>query len=263
MSKLVTVNNLCKTFGEHLALDAVSLEVARGERVALIGSSGSGKTTLLRCVAHLEKRTSGEVIVDGRHVGDHVANGRKITMSDRQLADIRTGIGMVFQRFNLFPHLTVLQNVMLGPLRVLRIKREEIEPFARDLLKKVGLSHKEAAYPEHLSGGQQQRVAIARSLAMRPKLMLFDEATSALDPELVGEVLEVMRQLAAEGMTMLIVTHEMAFAEEVADRIVVMDHGKIVDQGPPAELIANPRHPRTLALLRPKRDRASNLRSAL
>ena len=261
-SPLVIVSSLCKTFGGHPALDNVSLTVAAGERVALIGSSGSGKTTLLRCVAHLEKPTSGEVIVAGRHIGDRIVDGRKIVMSDRELAKIRTGIGMVFQRFNLFPHLTALENIMLGPLKVLRVKRDEIEPFARELLKKVGLAHKADAYPEHLSGGQQQRVAIARSLAMRPKLMLFDEATSALDPELVGEVLEVMRQLAAEGMTMLIVTHEMAFAEEVADRIVVMDHGTIVDQGPPAELLANPRHPRTLALLRSKRDRGANLRSA-
>ncbi|WP_051389554.1 amino acid ABC transporter ATP-binding protein [Bradyrhizobium sp. Ec3.3] len=257
---LITVSNLCKSFGGQPALDNVSLTVAAGERVALIGSSGSGKTTLLRCVAHLEKPTSGEVIVAGRHVGDRIVDGRKIVMLDRQLAEIRTGIGMVFQRFNLFPHLTALENIMLGPLKVLRMKRDEIEPFALELLKKVGLAHKAGAYPEHLSGGQQQRVAIARSLAMRPKLMLFDEATSALDPELVAEVLEVMRQLAAEGMTMLIVTHEMAFAEDVADRIVVMDHGTIVDQGRPADLIANPRHPRTLALLRPKR--AANLRSA-
>ncbi|WP_426440483.1 amino acid ABC transporter ATP-binding protein [Bradyrhizobium genosp. P] len=260
-SPLVIVSNLCKSFGGQPALDNVSLTVAAGERVALIGSSGSGKTTLLRCVAHLEKPTSGEVIVAGRHVGDRTVDGRKIVMPDRELAEIRTGIGMVFQRFNLFPHLTAQENIMLGPLKVLRKRRDEIEPFARDLLTKVGLAHKADAYPEHLSGGQQQRVAIARSLAMRPKLMLFDEATSALDPELVGEVLEVMRQLAADGMTMLIVTHEMAFAEEVADRIVVMDHGTIVDEGPPAELIANSRHPRTLALLRPKRDRGTNLRS--
>lgn len=260
-SPLVIVSNLCKSFGGQPALDNVSLTVAAGERVALIGSSGSGKTTLLRCVAHLEKPTSGEVIVAGRHVGDRIVDGRKIVMPDRELAEIRTGIGMVFQRFNLFPHLTAQENIMLGPLKVLRKRRDEIEPFARDLLTKVGLAPKADAYPEHLSGGQQQRVAIARSLAMRPKLMLFDEATSALDPELVGEVLEVMRQLAADGMTMLIVTHEMAFAEEVADRIVVMDHGTIVDEGPPAELIANSRHPRTLALLRPKRDCGTNLRS--
>jgi polar amino acid transport system ATP-binding protein len=254
-SPLVKVTDLCKHFGAYQALDKVSLDVSVGEKVAIIGSSGSGKTTLLRCIAHLDKPTSGEIVIAGRHVGDRVVGGRRVVMSDKEIAEIRTGIGMVFQRFNLFPHLTALQNIMLGPLKVLRMKQEEVEPIARDLLDKVGLPHKADSYPDHLSGGQQQRVAIARSLAMHPKLMLFDEATSALDPELVGEVLSVMRQLAEEGMTMLIVTHEMSFAEEVADRIVVMDHGVIVDQGAPKDLIRTPSHPRTLALLRPNRDR--------
>ena len=171
-------------------------------------------------------------------------------MSDAEIAHMRTGIGMVFQRFNLFPHLTALQNVMLGPTRVLKRSRAEVEPMARELLAKVGLAHKAAEYPERLSGGQQQRVAIARSLAMQPRLMLFDEATSALDPELIGEVLNVMRDLARDGMTMMIVTHEMQFAEDVADRIVFMDHGRVVDEGPPRELFRSPSHPRTQAFLR-------------
>ncbi|MDR6827665.1 polar amino acid transport system ATP-binding protein [Bosea sp. BE271] len=255
ISPLVKVTDLCKYFGSYQAIDNVSLDIAAGEKVAIIGSSGSGKTTLLRCIAHLEKPSSGEIVVAGRHVGDRVVDGRRVAMSDREIADIRTGIGMVFQRFNLFPHLTAIENIMLGPLKVLRRSREEVEPIARDLLQKVGLPHKAGSYPDHLSGGQQQRIAIARSLAMKPKLMLFDEATSALDPELVGEVLHVIRQLAEEGMTMLIVTHEMSFAEEVADRIVVMDHGVIVDEGAPDVLVSSPSHPRTLALLRPNRER--------
>ncbi|MGV7211788.1 amino acid ABC transporter ATP-binding protein [Bradyrhizobium sp. UFLA05-112] len=256
-SSLVKVSGLCKTFGNYRALDHVSLNVAGGERVAIIGSSGSGKTTLLRCIAHLEKPNSGEVIVAGRYIGDRFVDGQRTSMSDREIADIRTGIGMVFQRFNLFPHLTALENIMLGPLKVLRRPRDEVEPEARGLLEKVGLPQKANAYPDHLSGGQQQRIAIARSLAMKPKLMLFDEATSALDPELVGEVLDVMQQLANEGMTMLIVTHEMSFAEEVADRIIVMDHGAVVDEGAPRDLLSKPAHPRTMALLRPQRDRRS------
>jgi ABC-type polar amino acid transport system ATPase subunit len=251
----VKIENLCKSFGPYKALDHVNLAIAPGEKIAVIGSSGSGKTTMLRCVAHLEKPTSGVITVGGRVIGDRVVNGKRIPMSDREIAEIRTGIGMVFQRFNLFPHLTALENIMLGPLKVLRRPRQDVEPMARDLLKKVGLPHKADAYPDHLSGGQQQRVAIARSLAMQPSVMLFDEATSALDPELVGEVLAVIRDLAEEGMTMLIVTHEMSFASEVADRIIVMDHGVIVDQGPPDQLLHAPGHAKTSALLRPNRDR--------
>jgi ABC-type polar amino acid transport system ATPase subunit len=259
---LVVVKDLHKSFGSFKAIDGVDLSIAPSEKVAIIGSSGSGKTTLLRCIAYLEKPTNGLITIDGKSIGEKVVGARKVPMSDKEIAQIRTGIGMVFQRFNLFPHLTALENIMLGPLKVLRRKREDVEPIARDLLQKVGLPHKANAYPDHLSGGQQQRVAIARSLAMKPKLMLFDEATSALDPELVGEVLHVIRQLAEEGMTMLIVTHEMSFAEEVADRIVVMDHGVIVDQGAPDMLVSSPAHPRTLALLRPNREpRSTALRA--
>ncbi len=252
---LLNVVGLSKTFGDTLVLDRVTLSVAAGEKVAIIGSSGSGKTTLLRCIAYLEKPTGGHIDLAGRRIGEKLVDGRRVEMTDREIADIRTGIGMVFQRFNLFPHLTALENVMLGPLKVLRTKRDEAETLATDLLRKVGLPHKCDAYPERLSGGQQQRVAIARSLAMRPKLMLFDEATSALDPELVGEVLNVIRGLARDGMTMLIVTHEMRFAEDVADRLVVMDQGRIVDEGPARELFRSSSHPRTQVLLRSVRER--------
>ena len=250
----VEVMDLCKSFGAYQALANVNLTVTLGEKVAVIGSSGSGKTTMLRCIAQLDRPTSGTIKIAGRVIGDQTIDGRRVAMADKAVAEIRSGIGMVFQRFNLFPHLTVLQNIMLGPLKVQRRDLAAAEADAHELLAKVGLPEKAHAYPEHLSGGQQQRVAIARSLALRPKLMLFDEATSALDPELVGEVLAVMRDLAEEGMTMLIVTHEMAFAEEVADRIVVMDHGAIIDQGAPEQLLQAPKHPKTLALLRPNRE---------
>jgi ABC-type polar amino acid transport system ATPase subunit len=254
---IVDVRDLCKSFGAYQVLNSVNLQIRRGEKVAVIGSSGSGKTTLLRCIAYLEVPTSGDILIDRTSMGQRTEGSRRRSMSDAEIAKMRTNIGMVFQRFNLFPHLTALENIMLGPLKVLKKRREDIEPLARSLLEKVGLPHKAEAYPDHLSGGQQQRIAIARSLAMQPKLLLFDEATSALDPELVGEVLAVMRQLADEGMTMMIVTHEMSFAEEVADRIVVMDQGGIVDQGSPAQLINSPSHARTLALLRPVRDRGT------
>jgi ABC-type polar amino acid transport system ATPase subunit len=252
---LVQASGLSKRFGETYVLSDVDLAVTAGEKVAIIGPSGSGKTTLLRCVAYLERPTAGHVAIAGQRIGEKLVNGKWREMSDREIAQIRTGIGMVFQRFNLFPHLTALENVMLGPTRVLKRSRAEVEPMARDLLRKVGLAHKAADYPERLSGGQQQRVAIARSLAMQPRLMLFDEATSALDPELIGEVLSVMRTLAQDGMTMLIVTHEMQFAEDVADRVIFMDHGRIVDEGPPHELFRSPSHPRTQAFLRAVVDR--------
>ena len=252
---LVEVVGLTKRFGEIEVVKDVDLAVRMGEKVAILGPSGSGKTTLLRCVAHLEKPTSGHVAIGGERIGARLVDGRWREMSDREIAHVRTGIGMVFQRFNLFPHLTALENVMLGPTRVLKQSRAEAEPLARELLRKVGLAHKAGDYPERLSGGQQQRVAIARALAMRPRLMLFDEATSALDPELIGEVLNVMRGLARDGMTMLIVTHEMQFAEDVADRVVFMDHGRIVDEGPPHELFRSPSHPRIQAFLRAVVDR--------
>ncbi len=252
---LVELKGVTKRFGEVDVLKNVDLAVSAGEKVAIIGPSGSGKTTLLRCVAHLERPDAGHVTIAGQRIGQKQVNGRWRTMSDREIASIRTGIGMVFQRFNLFPHLTALENVMIGPVRVLKKGRPEAEPLARELLRKVGLGHKTADYPERLSGGQQQRVAIARSPAMQPRLMLFDEATSALDPELVGEVLNVMRDLARDGMTKMIVTHEMQFAEDVADRNVFMDHGRIVDQGPPHELFRSPSHPRAQAFLRAVIDR--------
>jgi polar amino acid transport system ATP-binding protein len=254
-ASLLQVVGLTKRFGEIDVVKDVDLSVRVGEKVAIIGPSGSGKTTLLRCVAHLERPTAGYVTIGGQRIGEKLVNGRWREMSDREIAQIRTGIGMVFQRFNLFPHLTALENVMLGPVRVLKRSRAEVEPVAMELLRKVGLGHKAGDYPERLSGGQQQRVAIARSLAMHPRLMLFDEATSALDPELIGEVLNVIRNLARDGMTMMIVTHEMQFAEDVADRIIFMDHGRIVDQGPPHELFHAPSHPRTQAFLRAVVDR--------
>ena len=252
---LVRAVGVGKRFGLLDVLQGVDLDVAPGEVVAIIGPSGSGKTTLLRCIAHLEQPTSGHVEIAGERIGTVLAGGRTRAMTDREIARMRRGIGMVFQRFNLFPHLTALENVMLGPVRVLRRARSEAEPQARELLRKVGLAHKAGDYPERLSGGQQQRVAIARSLAMQPRLMLFDEATSALDPELIGEVLAVMRDLAQEGMTMLVVTHEMGFAEDVADRVVFMDHGRIVEEGPPATLFRAPTHARTQGFLRAVIDR--------
>lgn len=252
---LVRAVRVGKRFGEVEVLRDVDLAVQPGEVLAIIGPSGSGKTTLLRCIAHLEHPTSGHVEVAGERVGAVLDNGRLRSMTDREIARLRRGIGMVFQRFNLFPHLTAIENVMLGPVRVLGQRRAEAEPHARELLRKVGLAHKADSYPERLSGGQQQRVAIARSLAMQPRLMLFDEATSALDPELIGEVLAVMRDLARDGMTMLVVTHEMGFAEDVADRVVFMDHGRIVEEGPPQELFRAPSHPRTQAFLRAVIDR--------
>ncbi|AUT58120.1 amino acid ABC transporter ATP-binding protein [Paraburkholderia caribensis] len=245
---LLEMRGITKSFGNHKALGGVDLVVSRGQKVALIGSSGSGKTTLLRCVAFLEKPDSGEIAIAGEPMGEMATSNGRRPMTARELARARTHIGMVFQRFNLFPHLSALQNVMLGPLKVLKQSRSEALANAQVLLTKVGLPDKGNAWPDQLSGGQQQRVAIARALALNPRLMLFDEATSALDPELVGEVLAVMRNLARDGMTMLIVTHEMRFALEVADRIVVMDGGTIVDDGTPLE-IARSRHPKTRALL--------------
>jgi polar amino acid transport system ATP-binding protein len=246
---LVQAVGLTKRFGEIEVLKDVDLAVRTGEKVAIIGPSGSGKTTLLRCVAHLERPSAGYVTIGGERIGEKLVRGRWREMTDREIAHVRTGIGMVFQRFNLFPHLTALQNVMLGPTRVLNLPRAEAEALARELLHKVGLAHKAADYPERLSGGQQQRVAIARSLAMRPRLMLFDEATSALDPELIGEVLNVMRALARDGMTMLVVTHEMGFAREVSDQVAFMEGGRIVESGPPERVMEDANSPRLRAFL--------------
>jgi polar amino acid transport system ATP-binding protein len=249
MDPLVRIVGLHKSFGSLEVLAGIDLEVMRGEKVSIIGPSGSGKTTLLRCINYLEKPTSGHVYIDGALIGEKQVDGRFVHLSDRELAKERQEIGFVFQRFNLFPHLTAIENVTIAPRKVLGLGRDEALERGRLMLEKVGLGHKINEYPERLSGGQQQRVAIARVLAMQPKLMLFDEATSALDPELIGEVLRVMRQLAEEGRTMVIVTHEIQFASEVSDRVVFMDQGRIVEQGPPREVIYNPRQPRTRAFL--------------
>ena len=247
---LLRVTDLHKSFGANEVLRGVDLDVNPGETITIIGPSGSGKTTLLRCINYLERPTSGHVFIEDRLVGESW-NGRDYRhVGDRELAKERTEMGMVFQRFNLWPHLTALGNVTLGPMRVLKKSAEEARTEGRALLEKVGLGHKVDEYPERLSGGQQQRVAIARALAMQPKLLLFDEPTSALDPELIGEVLNVMRALALEGRTMLVVTHEMRFAQDVADRVIFMDDGVIVEEGPPAHVFANPAHNRTREFLR-------------
>jgi polar amino acid transport system ATP-binding protein len=247
---LLKIEDLHKSFGELEVLAGVTMDVRRGEKVSIIGPSGSGKTTLLRCINYLEKPTAGHIYIDGKLVGEKQVNGRYIHLSDRELAKERQEIGFVFQRFNLFPHLTALGNIAIAPQKVLGLSREQAEQRGREMLEKVGLSHKINEYPERLSGGQQQRVAIARVLAMQPKLMLFDEATSALDPELIGEVLRVMRQLAEEGSTMVIVTHEIQFAGEVSDRVIFMDQGQIVEQGDPREVLFNPQRRRTRDFLK-------------
>jgi polar amino acid transport system ATP-binding protein len=238
-----------KSFGHVEVLRGIDLEVRTGEVLCIIGPSGSGKSTFLRTINHLERIDAGVLRVDGELVGYREKNGRLHELREKEVAARRRGIGMVFQRFNLFPHLTAERNVMEAPMRVLGESAPSARTRARELLDRVGLSEKYAAYPAQLSGGQQQRVAIARALAMRPRLMLFDEPTSALDPELVGEVLEVMKDLAEGGMTMIVVTHEMGFAREVADRVVFMDGGVVVEEGDPREVIATPRHARTKAFL--------------
>ncbi len=246
---MVRSQDVHKRFGRLEVLRGVDMEVARGEVVVLIGPSGSGKTTFLRCINHLERVDGGRIYVDGELVGYRDRNGRLVEDGEREVARKRAAIGMVFQRFNLFPHLTAMGNVIEAPIRVKKVPRKEAEEAGREMLAKVGLGEKLSAYPSQLSGGQQQRVAIARALAMQPKLMLFDEPTSALDPELVGEVLDVMKSLAREGMTMIVVSHEMGFAREVADRAVFMDEGVIVEEGPPEEMFLNPLQPRTQAFL--------------
>ena len=235
----ISIQGLSKSFGTNEVLKDISLDVATGEVVCVIGPSGSGKSTLLRCVNMLETPTAGTI-----HVG-----ADEMTDPDVDIDRVRRRIGMVFQSFNLFPHLTVLQNLTIAQTKVLRRSKGEADKVARHNLERVGMTHKEDAFPAQLSGGQQQRVAIARSLSMNPELMLFDEPTSALDPELVGEVLAVMKSLAAEGMTMMIVTHEMAFAREVADRVVFMDGGYVVESGSPAEVIGDPQESRTKSFL--------------
>jgi polar amino acid transport system ATP-binding protein len=252
---LVRIEALHKSFGRIEVLTGIDLNVMPGQKVSLIGPSGSGKTTLLRCINYLEEPTAGDIYVDNQLMGQRQVGQRRVPLRDVELARMRGNIGMVFQRFNLFAHLTVLQNIMLGPLKVQGRKTSEVAEQARALLDKVGLHGKEQAYPDQLSGGQQQRVAIARALAMKPKLMLFDEATSALDPELVGEVLGVMHQLAEEGMTMIIVTHEMRFAEQVSDQVVFMAQGRIVEQGSPLQVFRDSQVERTRAFLRAVQER--------
>lgn len=246
---LVAIRSVSKNFGEFQALDRVSLDVWAGEVVCLIGASGSGKTTLLRCINQLTPVDSGGIWLDGELLGVREEGGRLHRLSERQIARQRLKTGMVFQRFNLFPHKTALENITEGPVQVQGRKQEAARAEAMELLKRVGLAAKADAYPSHLSGGQQQRVAIARALAMKPMLMLFDEPTSALDPELVGEVLTVMKELARSGMTMMVVTHELGFAREVADTVVYMHHGAIVESGPAAEVLGKPREVRTQSFL--------------
>ena len=244
MDPLITAVGLQKYFGDFHVLQDIDFAIAKGEVVCIIGPSGSGKSTFLRCINQLERIDSGYVTVDGEMVGYHRDGNKLYPLSDREIARQRQSVGMVFQRFHLFPHKTVLQNIVEGPVGVQKRQRPDCVEEARALLKRVGLIHKAEAYPGELSGGQQQRVAIARALAMKPKAMLFDEPTSALDPELVGEVLGVMKELAASGTTMIVVTHELGFCREVADRVVFMDAGRIVDSGTPADILENPRNPR-------------------
>ncbi|KNX36587.1 amino acid ABC transporter ATP-binding protein [Luteipulveratus halotolerans] len=246
---LVRALNVTKAFHGNEVLKGIDLDVSEGEVVCLLGPSGSGKTTFLRCINQLENIDGGRIWVDGDLMGYEDKGGRLHRLHDKRIAAQRREIGMVFQRFNLFPHMTALENVMEGPVQVKGIGKAEAKGAALELLERVGLKDRCDHYPAQLSGGQQQRVAIARALAMKPKLMLFDEPTSALDPELVGEVLSVMRELAQDGMTMIVVTHEMSFARGVADRVIFMDAGVVVESGPPLEVIDRPQHERTRAFL--------------
>ncbi|GGR99353.1 ATP-binding protein [Micromonospora fulviviridis] len=249
MTPMVRAESVTKRFGPVEVLKGIDLTVRPGEVACLLGPSGSGKSTFLRCINHLERIDGGQLWVDGELVGYRRHGDKLHELKAREVAVRRRDIGMVFQRFNLFPHLTALGNVIEAPVRVLGIPREQAREQAMRLLDRVGLTERAGNYPSQLSGGQQQRVAIARALAMRPKLMLFDEPTSALDPELVGEVLDVMKGLAADGMTMVVVTHEMGFAREVADQVAFLDGGVVVESGTPTEVLGNPRHDRTRAFL--------------
>ncbi len=238
---MIDVRKLNKFFGERHILKEIDFSVRRGECVAIIGPSGSGKSTLIRCINYLETPTTGEIIIDGKTLTGE--------LSHRELSEVRRELGMVFYNFNLFPHKSVMDNITLAPIQVRKISKADAQETGRRLLAKVGLADKEDSYPGQLSGGQKQRVAIARALAMNPKALLFDEPTSALDPELVSEVLRVMRELAEEGRTMVVVTHEMGFARSVADRVVFIDQGRIVEQGDPEQVFANPQHERTRSFL--------------
>ncbi|MGV0330384.1 amino acid ABC transporter ATP-binding protein [Corynebacterium macginleyi] len=246
---MISAENVHKSFGQFEVLKGIDLEVQRGEVACLLGPSGSGKSTFLRCVNHLDKITAGRLYVDGELIGYREKNGILYEISEKQAAQQRSDIGMVFQSFNLFPHRTVMENIIEAPMQVKKVPEDKARKRAMELLEEVGLAAKADNFPVQLSGGQQQRVAIARAVAMYPKLMLFDEPTSALDPELVGEVLRVMKDLAAQGMTMLVVTHEMGFAREVADKIFFMDGGVVLESGTPAEVLDNPQQPRTKEFL--------------
>jgi polar amino acid transport system ATP-binding protein len=241
--------NVHKSYGDHEILKGINIDVEKGEVLCLLGPSGSGKSTFLRCINYLEKINSGRIYVGGELVGFHERKGRLYEQNEKELCKIRTKVGMVFQHFNLFPHMTVLENIIEGPVTVKKEDPRKMTRRAHELLAKVGLRDWANRFPKQLSGGQQQRVAIARSLAMEPDMMLFDEPTSALDPELVGEVLTVMRDLAESGMTMVIVTHEMEFAKNVAHKVALMDHGRVVEEGTPSEVFETPRHERTKAFL--------------
>lgn len=246
---MVLAEKVSKNFGSNKVLRGISLKVDPGEVLCMVGPSGSGKSTFLRCINHLEVVDGGRLSVDGQLVGYRQKGDKLYELKLKEAAFQRQEIGMVFQRFNLFPHLTALENITLAPMRVKKLSKAAATARAVELLERVGLADKGDAYPAHLSGGQQQRVAIARALAMDPKLMLFDEPTSALDPELVGEVLDVMKGLAKSGMTMIVVTHEMGFAREVADTLVFMDEGVVVEAGPPRQILSDPQHDRTKAFL--------------
>ena len=256
MNALVQVTGLRKSFGDNEVLKGVDFEVERGEVVAIIGPSGSGKTTMLRCINLLEQPSGGRIVVDGRVVCEEAEDGSMRFAEKAAVREIREEVGMVFQRFNLFPHMTALDNITEAPKSVRGMSKEDANARALELLDSVGLGHKADAYPLQLSGGQQQRVAIARALAMEPALMLFDEVTSAVDPELAGEILLVMKRLAEQGMTMLVVTHEMSFAADVADRVLFIDHGVIVEQGQARDVLTAPQNPRTRAFLHAVLDRA-------
>ncbi len=247
---MIQIEQIDKYYGDHHVLKGVSLHVEAGEVVVIIGPSGSGKSTLLRCINYLEEIQEGTIQIEGKPIGLLHQAGKSVPMPQKDLNVMRSEVGMVFQNFNLFPHMNVIENVTMAPLTLRKMGKPDALAFAKELLKKVGLEEKAMAYPDNLSGGQKQRVAIARALAMKPKIMLFDEPTSALDPELVGEVLAVMKQLAKDGMTMVVVTHEMDFAREVADRVVVMDGGCLIEEGKPELIFSTPLQPRTKEFLR-------------
>jgi polar amino acid transport system ATP-binding protein len=246
---MIKLEHVSKSFGKLEVLKDINVEVSKGEVLCVIGPSGSGKSTMLRCLNHLERISEGRLYIDGELVDEKVKGRDALKVSPKKVAELCSELGMVFQRFNLFPHMTALENVMTAPMLVKKIPKEEAADYALALLRKVGLEDKKDEFPSRLSGGQQQRVAIARALAMKPKIMLFDEPTSALDPELVGEVLAVMKQLAYEGMTMIVVTHEMSFAREVANRVIFMDQGVILEDSTPDEVFDHPKQERTRSFI--------------